>query len=1097
MSTKLRLSLAALTGLLFIGDGFSAVLWSADFEAPAYTTSGYLTGQQGWWHYQNWSQGRVVPFDYGQRARIGGTNGHSELVLSPLIASETIGDKRFRIRLTVQPGGGSDPFLLRIADNRQIAVIQVRFDAASGHILARGGDNTAWTDSGVTYTAATDYRLEIVKADSNWTFALKVNGTWVLRNIPGGNPISGLGGDVYNTVPGIGYLYIYGGGNGGTPLPTAYTYLDNVIMETISDFDRLWSADFESPPYAVNAALTGQQGWWHNQGWTQGLVTATGQGQRARLGGTTGYSEKVLSPWIAAETDQDRRFRIRMTVQPGHGNDPANIRVYDNNQGTLVIIRFDHGSGHIRAKGTDSTSWADTGVAYTPGTDYRLEIIQNHRDHTFSLSINGIMVLRNVPNGVVPSGMGYVYFYGGGNSGVPLVPITDQYTFVDDVSVDVVPDIETIWSADFESPPYVLNSALTGQQGWWHYQNWTQGVVVATSRGQRARLGGTNGHAEKVLGPWTAAETQADTRFRFLATVQPGGGSIPCVIRLHDNNQVPLAIISFDQASGKILAKGTDAAPWSDTGIAYMPGNDYRLEILHETKDRTFSLCVNDSWVLRDIDSGVTGAGVGYVYFYGGGNDGTPIPDQYTYLDDVSIQIIPAARQYDWPAGPWDRLDSPDGPTTLAAEGANITIGYHYPMANDLQIRAWLDQACLNGLQVIVETPRLANATYISPDVARITNFINTFKNHPAVYGWYIADEPAADAHAAIKAGYDLVKSLDGKPVFICFTLDTGLPPGIMDVYADAYDILLMDCYITIQGYPEFHYMTTSTFQGRINWASTKSAAAGKPWWVVLQGWGRTANPVWQARLPTLNELRFMLYYSVSKNARGWLSWCQYLCEITYAEASDPYPYDGNQWNIDVLTPVIDQVHILGPAWSAGAKPGLTDSQSEVLSGLYQDPATQEYYITAVNNYNGDKTASFTIASSIGTFVSAEPLSEDRPVIPISDGTFSDSFSRYGVHVYRLNPLRLPGDASGDGQVAFDDFAIVQNNYGQSNRTWPQGDFSGDGQVTFEDFSILQNHYGQAIGGAGRPAAAQAVSGIPCWAVGLIILAGVGWKRIA
>jgi uncharacterized protein (DUF2141 family) len=403
----------------------------------------------------------------------------------------------------------------------------------------------------------------------------------------------------------------------------------------------------------------------------------------------------------------------------------------------------------------------------------------------------------------------------------------------------------------------------------------------------------------------------------------------------------------------------------------------------------------------------------------------------------------------------------------LASEGANITIGYHYPGVDDLQVQAWLDQAYLNGLRVIVETPRQSGTAHISSDTTVVTNYINMFKNHPAVFGWYIADESPSDQHIAVKAGYDLVKTLDSKPIFMCFTLDTGMDPSIFDVYSDSYDIMLFDCYITVQGYSEFHYMATSTFQGRVNHASTHAASAGKPWSMVLQGYGRTSNPVWQARLPTANELKFMLYYSICKNSHGWLSWCQYLCEISYDYASDPYPYDGPQWINDIYKPLAQEVNTLGSALNAGTKSGLTDNQTDVLSNLYQDPQTLEYYIVAVNNYNGSKTTTFTINSSAGTFVSAQPLSEGRSAISISNRTFSDQFNRYGVHVYKLNLpnnnlMYDPGDANGDGAVDVGDLGILAANYGTvNNATWANGDFNGDGAVDVGDLGILAAHYGE------------------------------------
>lgn len=87
---------------------------------------------------------------------------------------------------------------------------------------------------------------------------------------------------------------------------------------------------------------------------------------------------------------------------------------------------------------------------------------------------------------------------------------------------------------------------------------------------------------------------------------------------------------------------------------------------------------------------------------------------------------------------------------------------------------------------------------------------------------------------------------------------------------------------------------------------------------------------------------------------------------------------------------------------------------------------------------------------------------------------------------------RIPGDADGSGTVDFADFAILQNNYGQSGKTFDDGDFNGDDRVTFEDFSILQNHYGQTDSSPAPAAAMVDAGGVACMPLGLLILAAGG-----
>ncbi|HEY7117650.1 MAG TPA: NosD domain-containing protein [Tepidisphaeraceae bacterium] len=64
----------------------------------------------------------------------------------------------------------------------------------------------------------------------------------------------------------------------------------------------------------------------------------------------------------------------------------------------------------------------------------------------------------------------------------------------------------------------------------------------------------------------------------------------------------------------------------------------------------------------------------------------------------------------------------------------------------------------------------------------------------------------------------------------------------------------------------------------------------------------------------------------------------------------------------------------------------------------------------------------------------------------------------------------LPGDATGDGSVDFNDLARLSQNYNMGGKAWAQGDFTGDGVVDFNDLAVLSQNYNTslsaAVGGA-------------------------------
>lgn len=61
------------------------------------------------------------------------------------------------------------------------------------------------------------------------------------------------------------------------------------------------------------------------------------------------------------------------------------------------------------------------------------------------------------------------------------------------------------------------------------------------------------------------------------------------------------------------------------------------------------------------------------------------------------------------------------------------------------------------------------------------------------------------------------------------------------------------------------------------------------------------------------------------------------------------------------------------------------------------------------------------------------------------------------------------GDLDGDGSVAFADFLILSNSFGQAVDSHEQGDIDCSGDVQFADFLILSNNFGNTVGAASVP----------------------------
>ena len=58
-------------------------------------------------------------------------------------------------------------------------------------------------------------------------------------------------------------------------------------------------------------------------------------------------------------------------------------------------------------------------------------------------------------------------------------------------------------------------------------------------------------------------------------------------------------------------------------------------------------------------------------------------------------------------------------------------------------------------------------------------------------------------------------------------------------------------------------------------------------------------------------------------------------------------------------------------------------------------------------------------------------------------------------------PLALPGDATGNGVVDFNDYLVLESNFGKTGgATVATGDFTDDGNVDFSDYLVLEAHFG-------------------------------------
>lgn len=67
--------------------------------------------------------------------------------------------------------------------------------------------------------------------------------------------------------------------------------------------------------------------------------------------------------------------------------------------------------------------------------------------------------------------------------------------------------------------------------------------------------------------------------------------------------------------------------------------------------------------------------------------------------------------------------------------------------------------------------------------------------------------------------------------------------------------------------------------------------------------------------------------------------------------------------------------------------------------------------------------------------------------------------SGFEIRPATIADVLIPGDADGDGEVAFPDFLILASNFGNEG-SFEDGDFDHDGFVSFSDFLVLARNFG-------------------------------------
>jgi len=336
-------------------------------------------------------------------------------------------------------------------------------------------------------------------------------------------------------------------------------------------------------------------------------------------------------------------------------------------------------------------------------------------------------------------------------------------------------------------------------------------------------------------------------------------------------------------------------------------------------------------------------------------------------------------------------------------------------VVDDNALQEHLDDAASQGVEVILETPRAdtyAGRTQIVGD------FVAAWDSHPAVTGWYTADEPGFQNNqngvprSNLESAYNAVKAESSKPVYMALAASINR----LRQYQNAYDVAISNFYPHNRG--EAEHADTATWVDLMRGVDETADDIGKTWIPLVQAFGGGSNNGNPWRLPTRHELRFMSYHPLEGDAvQNRVSYyAHFITRGLSAQTGEPYEGSGQQWLDEVFEPLASELGALDRAVGngrvdLGSNPGLNEGEGDINSLLYFDPELG-LYVGIVTKTDGNIGDLDTVTLEFEPLLDglapdvryAVPLFGDGdPILLDGDARFDDVLTTYDVRVYQFS----------------------------------------------------------------------------------------------
>jgi hypothetical protein len=329
----------------------------------------------------------------------------------------------------------------------------------------------------------------------------------------------------------------------------------------------------------------------------------------------------------------------------------------------------------------------------------------------------------------------------------------------------------------------------------------------------------------------------------------------------------------------------------------------------------------------------------------------------------------------------------PTLPEEEVVKGFNMMSPYQKILPETLNERkAYMDRCAELGMKVNYNLLSVSGGGGVGSKIEglsdeekreRLITEIKNFRDHPALLGWYISDEPNGNniSSEQLEEIYRTVKENDPwHPVSIVFMA----PFLAAKKYARALDIVMADPYPL----PDIPVTMVGEVAGQL-----KAEFKGKrPVWIVPQAFG--GGELW-SREPTIQEIRSMTWQSIINGATG----IQYFVR----QGLNYFPKSAATWN--ECGRIATEVAELTPWLLSDEETLLVESYSRNVI-ISSRPHNGQLIIMAVNKINEPTGVSIRISGFYNG--KARVLFENRSVSVIG-GVITDQIGPFGSQVYLIN----------------------------------------------------------------------------------------------